>query len=498
MDLGQAFNVAIEASDDAVVVVDYFGIISMVNGRVPEMFGYQKSELIGASVELLIPERFSRAHQESRQSYTHRPPERDVKAGSFLAARKKDGTEFKVGIKLKPFKERKKTFVAAFIRKISVEKTLQLTFQKMIEEVRDYAILQTDIEGNITSWNKGVREIQGYSEKEIIGRNFDIFYTRSDREKKKHERLLERAIVDGRAQDEGWRVRKDGSTFWALVSITAIQDDLQHFVGFLQVIRDLTQRKVADERLKKQSIELIGKNKELEHFAYIASHDLQEPLSTLSSMMDLIEEEEDLTQLGEDFRIYFNFMSEAVMRMRALVTGLLEYSRLGRNRKLVAIDVGLLLDDVKKDTKSRIDSKEAKILIGEMPTIMAFDVELRLVFQNLISNALKFTSLERKPVIKVNAESFGRYWKFSINDNGIGIKDIYYKKIFTIFQRLNESKDFEGTGIGLAHCKKVIEMHHGTIWVESEFGVGSTFYFTIPNKIQEKISEDDQLLKELR
>jgi len=488
-ELSGTYKAILDASPDAIVVVDYYGIIVMVNDRVEEMFGYKKSELLDSSVEALIPHRFAKSHQHHRQEYSNNPTDRKIHEGKALMALKKDGSEFQVEISLKPVKSNKKTLMVAFIRDVTVKKTTEFRFQKMIEDVQDYSILFTDIEGNITNWNKGVLRIKGYSGEEIVGKNFRIFFTPEDQKNKKPEKLLEKALKEGRAEEECWRVKKDGSIYWAFVSITAILDDMNNFIGFSKMTKDLTQNKMAYEVLKKQSDELKIKNKELEHFAYIASHDLQEPLSTLTSMIDLIREEEGLKH-NQETETYFSFMEEAVVRMRCLVKDLLDYSRLGRNRKLNETDINLLLQDVQKDLKNRIQSINAVIEVGEMPVLRAFDVELRLVFQNLLGNALKFIKPGVVPRIEVRVEDIGRYWKFSIKDNGIGIKEKHLGKVFTIFQRLNNRGTYEGTGIGLAHCKKVVEIHEGTMWVNSVFNKGSIFYFTIPKQVRDEIEEE--------
>lgn len=488
-------SVALEAvydvSLDAILVIDSGGSIIMANRRVEEMFGYSKEELIGQPVECLIPSRYKKSHKEYRTNYGKNPTARSVSNGYVLTARRKDGTEFHVDISLKPISVGNEKYVASFVRELSTNKTMELRFQKMIEDVQDYSIVFTDIDGTIINWNKGVSRISGYSEEEIIGKNFRVFYTEFDQENEEPERLLDRAIVDGRAQEEGWRVRKDGSIFWASETITAIHDDLHHFIGFSKVTRDLTESKKAEELLRKQSAELEAKNKELEHFAYIASHDLKEPLSTVTSMIELIRDEKN-DQFDEECEVYFTFIEDAIDRMSQLVSGLLDYSRLGKNGELHEVDVSNVLKDVLNDLGTSIKSKKAHVeLLGDFPVVTAFPVELRLLFQNIISNALKFIPEERDPHIVVKFHDQGSYWKFSVKDNGIGIPKQYLDKIFIIFQRLNDRSAYEGTGIGLAHCKKIIELHNGSIWVDSIEGVGSTFYFTINKSLDPKVDHSE-------
>lgn len=360
-------------------------------------------------------------------------------------------------------------------------KSNEALFHKIVEEVDDYAILLLSREGKIENWNRGAEKIKGYQADEIIGKSFRLFYTEEDKKNRKPESLLHKAITEGKATDEGWRLRKDCTAFWGSITITAFHDEQGHVLGFIKVTRDLTERKMAEERLLKYAKQLEQQNKELEQFAYIAAHDLQEPLRTLSAFVTLF-----TTQYAEKLdtqaKQYLSYISNAANRMRDLITGLLDFSRIGRERKLEKINFQQLVEEVIQDLHAAIQQEQAHIEVGHLPVIPGYRLELKLLFQNLISNALKFRKKEVPPEIKITAKKRVEGWEFAISDNGIGIDERFFDKIFVIFQRLHGRSEYSGTGIGLAHCKKIVGVHGGEIWVSSKPNIGSTFYFLINSK----------------
>ena len=212
--------------------------------------------------------------------------------------------------------------------------------------------------------------------------------------------------------------------------------------------------------------EVIIRNTELEQFAYVASHDLQEPLITIKSFIDLLGEEYG-DKLGEVGNQYLDFISESSNGLSSVIEDLLHYSRIGSNRELKEVDCNKLLESIQKDLNATISKSKATLEVGKLPKINGFQTELRLHFQNLISNAIKFSSKDTPPHIKITAEkgNKGNNWTFFIQDNGIGIAMENHEKIFTIFQRLHSKNDYEGTGIGLAQCKKIVNLHGGDIWI---------------------------------
>ncbi len=223
---------------------------------------------------------------------------------------------------------------------------------------------------------------------------------------------------------------------------------------------------------------LLAQNKGLERFTYIASHDLQEPLRTINSFIGLFEEEY-AENLDEHGKLYLSYISHSSSRMSELIKSLLDHTRIGREKKIEPVNCNTLAQDVIEDLTALINDTEAKITIGDLPAFNAYKVELKQLLQNLINNAIKFRKKGTKPEIEIKAEYKKNRWIFSVSDNGIGIEKQYIDKIFEIFHRLHNRQEYEGTGIGLAHCKRIAELHNGNIWVESEPNVGSTFYFSI-------------------
>jgi len=243
--------------------------------------------------------------------------------------------------------------------------------------------------------------------------------------------------------------------------------------------RDITQRKVAELELSAQNRQLLTMNRELEQFAYVASHDLQEPLRSLISFTDLLKTEykDLLDKKGEQYLI---FIQKSSKRMQQLVKDLLDYSRIGKEKELVSVNCNELLEEVVSDISFSVKESHAEVTVNNLPVINGYKTELRQLFQNLLSNSIKFSLKDKAPVISVSAIKQDKEWIFSVTDNGIGISADDQYKIFVIFKRLHNRNEFEGNGIGLAHCKKIVEMHGGHIWVISKPGEGSTFNFTIP------------------
>ncbi|SNR17217.1 sensor histidine kinase [Tenacibaculum jejuense] len=237
-----------------------------------------------------------------------------------------------------------------------------------------------------------------------------------------------------------------------------------------------------NEKLNHALEKIQEKNKELNEITYIASHDLQEPLRTVSTMVDMFDNRYN-DSFDEQGKTMLGFINAATSRMRNLVKDLLEYSVLGQNKKITKVDCNEVLMNVKQDLSTMISKNNAIIEWNTLPIITAYKSELRLLFQNLISNAIKFQDPENQPKIKISSEDIQQYWKFKVSDNGIGIKEEYKEKIFSIFKRIHSKEAYEGTGIGLSHCKKIVEMHDGKLWVDSKEGEGSDFYFTIKKEI---------------
>lgn len=281
--------------------------------------------------------------------------------------------------------------------------------------------------------------------------------------------------------------RKDGDYIWVQNVLKLInEDDNDLPVEIIGCLIDISERKLAEEQLVSKAMELERSNSELEHFAYIASHDLQEPLRAISSYLQLIERKSYFEFFDEKGKDYFKRVIRGAKRMQDMINDLLEYSRVISNRDLFSMcDCNEITNEAINNLRVLIKESNAEINYEKLPVIRGNQSQLIRVFQNLIGNGLKFRKENETPTIDINSKTENNKWIFSFKDNGIGIKSGYKERIFEIFQRLNARDKYPGTGIGLAMCKKVIENHGGRIWVESEFGEGSTFYFAIPTEKEE-------------
>lgn len=239
-----------------------------------------------------------------------------------------------------------------------------------------------------------------------------------------------------------------------------------------------------DQKTLVQTLEQVKyKNNELEQFAYIASHDLQEPLRSLSGLISLLKKRHEKSGMTDSDEEVMNHIQVSSDRMRALVTGLLEYARIGMEKKMATVNCNKIVTEVTEDLQTLINETHAEIHVAPLPVINAYPTEMKQLFQNLITNAIKFRSPGINPKIEIGVTNTIDSRIFFVKDNGIGIAPEFKDKIFVIFQRLHTRSQYEGTGIGLAFCRKIVELHNGKIWVESEVGNGSTFYFSIPENM---------------
>lgn len=248
--------------------------------------------------------------------------------------------------------------------------------------------------------------------------------------------------------------------------------------GMLITIEDSSQAVAAQKQIANHNIQLERKNQELEQFAYIASHDLQEPLNTINSFSELVLSQDD-KNIPLKISEYLKIINSATERMSGQIKGLLEYSRIGREKIRVEKDGKQIIEDVRINLSDQISKSNAEIRIGKIPVIKVYEEEFRSLFQNLISNSIKYSKIDTPPIIEIDSQDRGNDILFSIKDNGIGIPEEHFDRIFIIFQRLFNRQEYPGNGIGLSHCKKIAQLHGGDIWLESKLNKGTTFYFNI-------------------
>jgi len=476
-------------------------------------------------------------------------------------------------------------------------------FRMLLDGIQDYAIFLMDPRGGILSWNDGAARIKGYTSEQIIGRNFSCFFLPEDIERGRPEEVLRLTAASGRHEEQGMRVRKDGSRFLASIIFTALRDAAGNLTGFSEFSHDLSESQASDARYRglleaapdamvvvngggeivllnvqaeKQfgysrdellgqqvkniipegfaerliadgtrsaaealaqqigmGIELVGRrkdggefpleimlsplesaegilvtaairdisvrkeseahlvktvgelrrsNEELQQFAYVSSHDLQEPLRMVASYTQLLAKRYK-GRLDSDADEFIAFAVDGCSRMQGLIQDLLAYSRAGTNGKtLCEVSGEAALQGALRNLRITIEQSGAVVSHDSLPAIETDETQLTQVFQNLVGNAIKYRAAEAPRVHVSAAKNGDNEWIFSVRDNGLGIAPQYFDRIFVLFQRLHGRNEFEGTGIGLAICKKVLERLGGRIWVDSQLGTGSTFYFALPGK----------------
>ena len=354
---------------------------------------------------------------------------------------------------------------------------------RTITETAQDAIIMIDEKGNISFWNPAAARMFGYSQEEATGQNLHRLLAPAEF----HE-AHGKAFASFQKTGEGAAVgktlelaamNKNGDRFPIELSLAARR--LPRGWGAVGIIRDITERNKAREQLRQAMDDLERSNKELEEFAYVASHDLKEPLRMVVSYMQLLERRYK-GQLDEKADKFIGYAVDGAMRMQKLISALLDYSRVGRvNGDFETVDCNALIERIASDLGEAVKEKNARITYSELPEVQAAPALLGQLLQNLVANGLKYCT-DPAPHVHVSAERGHGEWVFSVRDNGIGIPPEHHERIFKIFQRLHTRDEFQGTGIGLSVCKKAVEYHHGRIWVESDHGLGSTFFFTIPDR----------------
>ncbi len=365
--------------------------------------------------------------------------------------------------------------------------------RKLIMNAALDAIICIDKDGMITFWNPQAEQIFGWSENEVMGKLLssiiipEHFRSMHDNGMKNYLKTGEGKALNVLLQLSA--IRRNGNEFPIELTVLPIRQDGEEF--FCAFIRDITERKTHEDQLlqlnkdlNKQSVALVTSNKELEQFAYVASHDLQEPLRMVTSFLTLLEKRYN-DVLDEKGLKYINFAVEGSKSMRQIILDILEFSRINNSEeKYESIDLKDIINDISLLQSKLIKEKKAKIIFEELPKVYSIRHYLSQLFQNIISNALKYSKEDVPLQITINSKEYKNYYRIAINDNGIGIEKEYYEKIFIIFQRLHGKEKYQGNGMGLAIAKKIVDKLNGEIWVKSKAGIGSTFYIKIPKKIK--------------
>jgi two-component system sensor kinase FixL len=479
----------IASATDAIVTIDARQRITLFNVAAEQMFRCPAAEAIGATLDRFIPQRFREVHREHIEAFEQTgTTTRAMGHQRPLAALRADGTEFPIEATISQVSVQGETFFTAIVRDITERRRAEEALResegrlRAIFETAVEAIITIDESGTVTSFNPAATRIFGYDPGEVIGRNVNILMPEPYRGE--HDGYMRNYTSTGVKKIIGIGrevigLRKDGTQFPMDLAVSeTVLADRRIFTG---IVRDITERKRSEAELAKQAEDLARSNVELERFAYVASHDLQEPMRTVRSFGQLLQRR-CAAQLSGDASEYLQFITDGVARMQTLINDLLTYSRVtSQGGAFAPADCNHILQMVIDNLRASIEASGAEVTAGPLPTVVGDATQLGQVFQNLIVNAIKFRD-DPPPRVRVSAAERPGEWVFSVTDNGIGIAPDYFERIFIIFQRLHTIEEYGGTGIGLAVCKKIVERHGGRIWVESKVGEGSTFYFSVPKR----------------
>ena len=358
------------------------------------------------------------------------------------------------------------------------EKDLELLniYNRSLIEANLDPLVTIGLDGKITDVNNSTEVATGFSRDEIIGTDFSDYFTDPNKARQGYKQVFNEGLV----RDYALEIKhKNGKITPVLYNASVYSDNSNNVIGVFASARDITERKEAEKILKSRLDELTRSNAELEQFAYVSSHDLQEPLRMIASYLQLLERKYK-GKLDAKADKYINFSVDGATRMQNLIDDLLAFSRVTTQaNELEPTDLESIYTEVLSNLEVLINENNAIIKHDPLPIIISDKTQISQVFQNLINNAIKFRSKDQ-PKINISVKEEDNQWLFAVQDNGIGIDPKHSVRIFEVFKRLHKKRDYPGTGIGLAICKKIIERHGGSIWVESELGKGSIFYFTLP------------------
>jgi PAS domain S-box-containing protein len=481
----EVFRLLVDSvADYAIFLLDRNGIIASWNIGAQRLKGYKPQEIIGKHFSIFYTQPDLAIDKPKHEL------ELAAESGHFEDEGwrvRKDGSRFWANVVITCIRSKDGQLLGfgKITRDLTERRQAELRYKLLVEGVLDYAIFSMDANGYITSWNVGAQRIKGYSADEIIGKRFSAFYTPEDQKRNLPDYVLKTAAEKGHFEGEGWRVRKDGTRFWASVVVTPLRDEEGNLYGFSKVTRDVTERKALLDKLAQHSEELEMRvhereqtNAELEAFAYSVSHDLRAPLRAISGFADALREDYQ-AKLDEAGREYISEIAGAAGRMNALIQDLLDYGRISRTdmqlgpTNLLAITEKAIQESVQDREKLSLDVP-ADLQVNAHPQM------LTQVISNLLTNAFKFQKPGQAPDVHVSAAPKGSFVRLTVRDNGIGIAPQHQERIWQVFERLHDRETYPGTGIGLAIVKRAIMRMHGACGVESQAGQGSTFWIELP------------------
>ena len=459
-------------------------VIVAVNATALKTYGYTHEEFLRFKITDIrppedVPSLLDSIHKENASSEDSGP----------WRHRKKSGEVIDVQIRSYPLKfdgKPARLVVATDItEKKRAEDALKQSEERLrmiIANIKDYSVITLDRLGHVTSWNGAAERIKGYRTDEVIGKHVSIFYTSDDVSIGKPTIELDTAIKSGRFEDDGWRIRKDGSQFWANVVVTPLLDQVGSVRGFVKITRDTTEKRIAEQQLLQRSAELEAANKELESFSYSVSHDLRAPLRGIDGFSQALEEDY-AAHLDANARNYLGRIRAGTQRMAMLIDDLLNLARVTRaEMHRETVDLTKMASDIARDLQRAEPNRQIALKIDDSLTANGDHRLVRVALQNLLDNAWKFTAKRADTRIELSALGSNGRRVYFVRDNGAGFDQAYAARLFGAFQRLHSMEEFPGTGIGLATVQRIIHRHGGKVWAEGAVNHGATVYFTLESE----------------
>ena len=473
--------------DYAIFMLDPQGYIATWNPGAENLKGYTEEEILN--------KHFSIFYTEEAKNRKHPDFELKIaaKVGRFEEEGwriKKDGSSFWANVVITAAYNKNKELVgfSKVTRDLTEKKGLQDKLQKihdelveneersrlLIEGVKDYAIFLLDKDGIVTTWNEGAKRIKGYDHDEIIGQSFLKFYTPEAVAARYPQFELSKAFEEGKFEDEGWRIRKDGTKFWANALITPIYNSRKEHIGFTKITRDLSER-VRNEGLMKKNLQLHKVNTDLDNFIYTASHDLRSPISNLEGLLSLMEKKIS-SKLDDTEKSIVEMMGKSILKLNNTISNLTEVTRAQKNLEedKEVISIPAVINEVRQEIHSLIIDSEADIHEDiQVEELYFVPMNLRSILYNLLTNAIKYRKPEVPLEILIRTYRKGSNIILSVKDNGLGLSNSQQAKLFKMFKRMHSH--VEGTGIGLYILKRIVENSGGKVEVESEPHLGTEF-----------------------